>query len=102
MNLLSQPVPLAAGDARFQVDDARVNPGRRDLPKRVSPDILVVDPARNGTVAFLGNLHVTLSVQAVRLMKPRQTRRRQDLINPAPRHHVAAQEKMQGCLGASL
>jgi hypothetical protein len=88
-----RPEVVACGDARFEVDDAGIRRNAFQLFERIAPDVRRRDTTRYSPVRFFSQLHVITRVPNVRLLDARRRWVRQDLIDAAPRHHVATQEQ---------
>jgi hypothetical protein len=89
VDALVRPV-RAACHRRFQIDDAQ-----RRLPllprgQRGAPDIVETDRLRHGAVDSRGQLHITQRGMHAGLMQDGIAGMRQDLVDAAPGHHIAA------------
>ena len=99
VDALARPGLLAGGDGGLQIDDARRRLRPRDLLQRVAPDVGVVHRPCDGAVGALGDLHVAERGAHVGFVEVRLARVREDLIDAAAGHHVAAQEQRHGVHG---
>ena len=84
---------VARGDARLQVDDARVRPLPREHLERRPPHVAVLRGPRDRAVGLLGEGDVVERGGDVRLVQPRPGGAGEDLVHAAPRHHVPAEEE---------
>src|ERR1700736_979565 len=92
VDFLVAPVVLAGSDARFEIDDAQIRAGTIEFRQRIAPDVIELHPPRDRAVDTLGEFHVGAGVPDIWLMQRGIVGMRQDLIDPAARHHVAAEE----------
>jgi hypothetical protein len=97
VDALVHPV-IAARDRGLQVDDSGVRFRAREFGERIAPDIRIVDPARNGAARALREAHVVDRVVEIAFVDARIARMAQDLVDPAPGHHVAAKEELDGLM----
>ena len=81
VDLLVAPVVLAGSDARLEIR------------QRIAPDVIELHRPRDRSVDPLGEFHVGAGLADVGFVQPGIVGMRQDLIDPAARHHVAAEEK---------
>src|SRR6202030_686742 len=87
------PVVLAGSDASLEIDDAQIHAGTIQFRQRIAPDVIELHRPRDRAVDTLGAFHVGAGVADVGFVQPGIVGMRQDLIDPAARHHVAAEEK---------
>ena len=93
MDLLVAPVVLTGSDARLEIDDAQIYAGAIEFCQRIAPDVIGLYWPRDLTVDNLGEFHVAAGVFDVGFLQRGIVGMRQDLIDPAARHHVATEEK---------
>ncbi len=93
VDLLAAPAVLAASDARLEIDDAQIYAGAIEFCQRIAPDVIGLYWPRDLPVDNLGEFHVAAGVFDVRFLQRGIVGMRQDLIDPAAYHHVAAEEK---------
>jgi hypothetical protein len=93
VDLLFAPVVLAGSDARLEIDDAQIHAGTIEFCQRIAPDVIELHRGRDRAVDTLGAFHVGAGVTDVWFVQRGIGRMRQDLIDSAARHHVAAEEK---------
>jgi len=93
VDLLVAPVVLAGSDARLEIDDAQIYAGTIEFCQRIAPDVIGLYRPWDLTVETLGEFHVAAGVFDVGFMQRGIVGMRQDLIDPAARHYVAAEEK---------
>ena len=93
VDLLVAPVVLAGSDARLEIDDAQIHAGTIEFRQRIAPDVIELHRPRDRSVDPLGEFHVGAGLADVGFVQPGIVGMRQDLIDPAARHHVAAEEK---------
>jgi hypothetical protein len=79
--------------ARLEIDDAQIHAGTIEFRQRIAPDVIEIDRPRDRAVDTLGTFHVGAGVTDVWFVQRGIGRMRQDLIDPAASHHVAAEEK---------
>ena len=61
--------------------------------KQVAPDVAEIDRARQRAVCSLGKFYILEGIMDTWLMKFWVSWMREDLIDPPPGHHIAAQEQ---------
>jgi len=79
-----------ARDAGFQVYDVQIRPAILEFGNRFAPRIPEVDGPRQRPVRVLGKRDVFVRRRNIRFVKRRLARPRQQLVDAAPGHHVAA------------
>ncbi len=96
VDLLLRPVPVTAGDAGFQVDDARVRRDAGELVERRRPRCTRSRTGRGtGPFAASASSHVLAGVLDGRLVDAGVARVREGLVDAPPGHDVPAQEDGQ-------
>jgi hypothetical protein len=95
-------VSRVAGDACFQIDDARVGPPMGQLFQCSAPDVREIHVARNRPIHVLRKADIIHCRLNVRLVKLRPARMRQDLIDATSEHDVATQKDTHGMWGPSM
>src|SRR6185369_5746488 len=84
---------VTPSDAGFQIHYPGIRFGVVHRGERVAPGPGEVDRARNRSVHRLGQRDVFVGILDVKLGKGRIARMRQDLVDAATHHHVAAEKE---------
>ncbi|MNS89671.1 hypothetical protein D3C72_1236900 [compost metagenome] len=93
MHRLARPGVVAGGDGGFEVDDARPRRAAFQFRQGLAPRVFRPGGARNRSGLALGKAHVVECGMHIRFMQQRLAGMREDLIDAAAGHHVAAQEQ---------
>ena len=93
VDLLVAPVVLAGSDACLKIDDAQVHTGTIEFHQRIAPDVIGRHRPSDCAVDTFSEFQVEARVADTGFVQPRIAGMRQDLIDPAARHHVAAEKK---------
>ena len=93
VDLLVAPVVLAGSDARLEIDDAQIHAGTIEFRQRIAPNVIELHRPPDRAVDTLGEFYVGAGVADTGFAQRGIVGMRQDLIDPAARHHVAAEEK---------
>jgi len=93
------PVAVADRDGRFQIDDARIRHDPLQLRQCIAPRVVESHGPLDRAIPALGQPDVVARIPNIGFVQPWIARMRQDLVDAAPGHHVAAQEQgQQPCL----
>ena len=92
VDALWRVIPVLGG-AGFEIDDPRLRCCAAQLVESVAPDIRKVDRCRDRAVNPLSQLDIRLRGADIELAKKRIARMRQDVIDAASEHHVAAKKQ---------
>ena len=93
VDALTWPWFASIGNRSLQIDDAGCGGGRIQRGKGITPDIGRIDSAWYRTVLPFGEMHILKCRAGPGLVKPRVSGMFQYLVDPAARHHIAAEEK---------
>jgi len=96
LDALAGPGLAAGGDGGFQVDDAEVRLMAIQFRQRIAPGIGIVHRQRQRAEALLGQGHIVARRFQISLVDARVGRMRQDLVDAAPAHDVAAEKQGEG------
>jgi len=93
MNLLAAPVVLAGSDACLKIDDAQIHAGTIEFGQRIAPYVIGRHRPRDRAVHTLSQCQVEARFVDTGFVQRGIVWMSQGLIDPAARHHVAAEEK---------
>jgi len=85
---------LAAGDAGFEIEDARMRLSSAPLVESLAPNVGKIHGPRYGAVCAFGKTQVVERRLHIALVKNGGAGVRQHLIYAAPRHDVAAEKNL--------
>ena len=88
----------AAGDARFEIDDAGDRPHAIEFVQRRAPDVSGIERRAELDRWQLGKLHIVHCRLYIVFVKDGIARILQHLVDAAPGHDVAAEEQPYGSL----
>lgn len=85
-------IVLAAGDARFEIDDAGIRLHASKLVERSAPDVVRINTPVDRAICALGKAHIIHRRLHIILVQIGLAEAWQDLVDVAAGHHVPAQE----------
>src|SRR5262249_31369179 len=93
MDPLVAPVVVAGSDAGLEINNAQVHGSTLKFRLHIAPDIVEFRMPRDRAAHTLSEFHVAACVMGERLMQSGITGMKQDLVDAAACHHVAAEEQ---------